>query len=285
MLIQRLTIIGVGLIGGSLARILKQTGSCKEIVGCGRNEANLQKAIELGVIDRYELNPATAVKEADIVVIAVPLGYIAEIFTAIQDSLSPTAIITDVGSAKACVIADARQYLPQHLPRFVPGHPIAGTEKTGVEASFAELFKKHRVILTPLAETEPSACETITSLWLKTGAEVVNMSVAHHDEVLAATSHLPHLLAYNLVDTLAKMEDRVEIFRFAAGGFGDFTRIASSNPRMWHDICLANKDALLEALTQFNLNLSQLTEAIAKNDSQYIEALFTRAKTARDKFI
>ncbi len=284
MLIQRLSIIGVGLIGGSLARALKRVGACGEVVGCGRNTANLQHAVELGVIDRYDTNPASAVKNADMVVVAVPLGTMASMFATIREALFPQAIITDVGSAKATVVADARQHLGEHLPRFVPGHPIAGTEKSGVAASFAELFENRRVILTPLPETDSQAHAKVTTMWKTTGAEVVDMSVEHHDKVLAATSHLPHVLAYSLVDTLANMETRTEIFRFAAGGFRDFTRIASSDPRMWHDICLANRDAILQVLGEFSTDLAQLAEAIQQGDSQRIENIFTRAKTARDQF-
>jgi prephenate dehydrogenase len=284
MLIQRLAIIGVGLIGGSLARDLKQVGACREVVGCGRNKANLQQAIDLGVIDYYDTDPARAVKDADMVVVAVPLGSMANMFIAIHETLSETAIITDVGSAKACVVADARQHLGRHFSRFVPSHPIAGREKSGVGASVVSLFENHRVILTPLPETDLAAYEKVATLWAQTGALVENMSVEHHDEVLAATSHLPHLLAYSLVDTLAKMEDRIEIFRFTAGGFRDFTRIAKSDPRMWHDICFANREAILQALDQFNTDLSQLREAISKGNSQTIENIFIRAKAARDKF-
>lgn len=284
MLIQRLTIIGLGLIGGSLARALKRAGQCGEVIGCGRNTANLQLGVELGVIDRYTQHPAEAVQGADMVVVAVPLGTMATIFSAIRDSLSPHAIITDVGSAKATVVADARQHLGNHFSRFVPGHPIAGTEKTGVAASFAELFENRRVILTPLSETDRQATNTVKTMWTYAGAEVEELSVEHHDEVLAATSHLPHVLAYTLVDTLAKLEDRTEIFRFAAGGFRDFTRIAGSDPTMWHDICLANQEAILKMINQFSQELAQLTEAISRNDSQYIYQVFTRAKEARDRF-
>lgn len=284
MLIQRLAIIGVGLIGGSLARALKRVKAVGEVIGCGRNINNLQQAVELGVIDRYETNPAQAVTEADMIVVAVPLGTIASMFAAIRDNLSAQAIITDVGSAKATVVADARQHLGDYLPRFVPGHPIAGTEKSGVAASFAELFEQHRVILTPLLETDPQAVATVSNMWTQTGAEVIAMSVTHHDEVLAATSHLPHILAYSLVDTLAKMAERTEIFRFAAGGFRDFTRIASSDPQMWHDICLANQQAILQILDSFQTDLAQLVAAIQQQDSQYIATVFSRAKAARDKF-
>ena len=284
MLIKRLSIIGVGLIGGSLARALRRAGVCGEIVGCGRNISNLEKAVELGVIDSYETVPANAVNKADMVIVAVPLGSMAAMFAAIGDALSPDAVISDVGSAKASVVEDARQHLGEHFHRFVPAHPIAGTEKSGVIASFAELFEKRRVIITPLSDTDSAAFAKVSSMWEKTGAVVENMSVEHHDKVLAATSHLPHLLAYSLVDTLAKMETSTEIFRFAAGGFRDFTRIASSNPRMWRDICLANKKAILEMLAHFNDDLADLTDAVSSGDANRIENIFSRAKVARDNF-
>jgi len=284
MLIKRLSIIGMGLIGGSLARALRRAGACGEIVGCGRNRSNLQKAVELGVIDSYETVPANAVNKADMVIIAVPLGSMAAMFAAIRDALSPDAVISDVGSAKASVVEDARQHLGEHFRRFVPAHPIAGTEKSGVAASFAELFEKRRVIITPLSETDSAAYAKVSTMWEQTGADVVSMSVEHHDKVLAATSHLPHLLAYSLVDTLAKMETNTEIFRFAAGGFRDFTRIASSNPRMWRDICLANQKAILEMLAHFNDDLANLTDAVRSGDAERIENIFGRAKAARDNF-
>lgn len=284
MLIQRLCIIGVGLIGGSLARALRQAGQCKEIIGCSRNTAHLQQAVELGVIDRFTTQMSEAVIDADMVVVAVPLGTTASVFAAICETLAPNAIITDVGSVKGSVVTTAQQHLGQHLPRFVPAHPIAGTEKSGVAASFASLFERHQVILTPLPETEEQAVEKVTTMWTYTGAQVIKMSVAHHDEILAATSHLPHLLAYSLVDTLATMEDRIEVFRFAASGFRDFTRIASSDPQMWHDICLTNQTAILEALARFSGDLDKLTKAIRQQDGQTIKEIFTRAKVARDRF-
>jgi prephenate dehydrogenase len=281
MLVKRLTIIGVGLIGGSIARALKRIDACGEIIGCGRNVANLETAIELGVIDKYETQVDRAVANSDLVIVAVPLRSIAGIFQTISKQISPQTIITDVGSAKASVIADAKQYLGPHFPYFVPGHPIAGTEKSGVAASFAELFEDHKVILTPVPETNPQAVETVTLMWQKIGATVVNMSVAQHDEILAATSHLPHLLAYNLVNTLNQMNP--EVFEFAAGGFRDFTRIASSDPTMWHDISLSNQDAILNMLELFRNQLDHLTKAIQQSDSSEIKDIFSRAKIARDQ--
>lgn len=282
MLIRRLCIIGVGLIGGSLARALKQAGAAGEIIGAGRHEESLQKALELEVIDRYETDLAGAVSGADVVVVAVPLGVMPEVFAAIADSLSPDCVLTDVGSAKGTVVEDVRRAFGHIPPTFVPGHPIAGTERSGVEASFPELFQNRRVILTPLPETEAGAHGLVRKIWETTGAEVVDMGVRHHDEVLAATSHLPHVLAYCLVDTLAREDDRAEIFRYAAGGFRDFTRIASSDPRMWRDICISNRTALVEVIGHFSRDLARLTEAIHSGDGQKILEIFQRAKRARD---
>lgn len=281
-LIQRLCVIGVGLIGGSLARALREQAEVAEVIGAGRNKANLHAAVQLGVVDRYYTDPAQAVAGADVVVIAAPLGAIKPILSAIAPHLSATAVVTDVGSAKGCVVADVEQVYGHIPPNFVPGHPIAGTEKSGVEASFATLFKQRRVILTPLAETAATAHSLIQRMWQLTGAEVIDMGVRHHDTVLAATSHLPHMLAYTLVDTLARMDDRAEIFRYAAGGFRDFTRIASSDPQMWHDICVANREQLLEMIAVFGADLERLAAAIRNDDRDVILATFQRAKRARD---
>jgi len=279
---NRLAIIGVGLIGGSLARAVRQAGGCTEVIGCGRNISHLKKAVSLGVIDRFETDVAATVKDADMVVVAVPLGAMATVFKQVSLHLSPDASITDVGSAKSSVVRDARACLGERISSFVPGHPIAGTEKSGVEASFADLYKGHCVILTPLAETSPTALQRVITLWKFTGAEVVEMEPRHHDEVLAATSHLPHVLAYSLVDTLARSDQGEEIFRFAAGGFRDFTRIASSDPVMWRDVCLANRDAILEILAKFSGDLEQLVQAINKGDGDYILKVFSQAKQQRD---
>ena len=284
MLIQRLTIIGVGLIGGSLALALKRKQACGEIIGCGRNIENLEQAIELNIIDRYSTDLAEAVQNADVVMVAVPLGMMAQVFQTIQPHLSDKTIITDGGSAKACVVADARQHLGDKYPNFVAGHPIAGTEKSGASAAFAELYDNRRVILTPTTDTNPQAHDIVKQMWQLAGANVVDMDVQNHDEVLAATSHVPHVLAYSLVDTLAAMNERVAIFENAAGGFRDFTRIASSNPQMWHDICLANRTAVLDVLAHFNQDLNTLTTAIEQQDSETIMKVFTRAKTERDDF-
>ncbi len=280
--LRRLCIIGVGLIGGSLARALRQAKAVDTVVGAGRHPAHLQRAVELDVIDEFTTDLAAAVDGADMVVIAVPLKAIRPVLKAIAGRLAPEAILTDVGSAKQCVVDDVRDIFG-HLPgTFIPGHPIAGTECSGVDASFAELFQRRRVILTPLLESQAWAHARVKAMWTITGAEVIDMGVRHHDAVLAATSHLPHMLAYTLVDSLARLDSRAEIFRYAAGGFRDFTRIASSDPTMWHDVCVANREPLLDTLRQFSHDLDQLTQAIEQGDSDAIMQTFQRAKHARD---
>lgn len=281
-MIERLAIIGVGLIGGSLARALRDTGHVREIVGFGRGLANLQRAIELGVVDRIETSLAAAVRAADMVVIATPVGSMSEVMSAIAPYLAPEAVVTDVGSVKGTVATAARAALGDKLPAFVPGHPIAGTERSGVDASFSSLFVGRRVVLTPLPETRPEALARVHAMWTAAGAEVVSMSVEHHDEVLAATSHLPHLLAYTLVDLLARLEDRREVFAFAAGGFRDFTRIASSDPVMWRDIALGNQTAIVHMLKEFRGELDGLIKAVAAGDGATLQTVFARAKAARD---
>ncbi len=280
---ERLCIVGVGLIGGSLARALRAAGASGEIVGHGRDAGHLQRAVELGVIDRYATDPVAAARGADLVVLATPLGAMRALFAALAGHLDDGCVVTDVGSSKGSVVADARAGLGAELGRFVPGHPIAGTEKSGVEASFAELFRDRRVILTPLAENPPAAVARVRALWEAAGSEVAEMSVAHHDLVLAATSHLPHMLAYTLVDTLARMHDKDEIFGYAAGGFRDFTRIASSDPVMWRDVCVANRDAILGMIERFQADLALLADAIRDGDQALISEVFERAKRARDR--
>ena len=282
--IKRLTIIGVGLIGGSLARALKRAGVVGEVMGAGRDAQHLQQALALGVVDRIEMDLAAAVQGADIVVMAAPVGAAETVFRSIASSLSPDTILTDVGSTKASVVAAAQAAFGRLPENFVPGHPIAGTEKSGVEASFAELFEKRRIILTPTENSAPQAIARVRAMWEQTGAEVVETGVEHHDDVLAATSHLPHLLAFSLVDTLAKLDAIQEVFEYAAGGFRDFTRIASSDPEVWHDICLHNRSALLKMLERFEADLDKLRQAIADNDSDYLLQVFRRAKAARDQF-
>ena len=283
--IGRLAIIGVGLIGGSLARALRSAGQVGEIVGCGRGKANLDLAVGLGVIDRYSHDISEAVRDADVVFLAVPLGAMRGAFEAMRKALPAHALVTDGGSAKGSVVADCRAVAPGLLPRFVPGHPIAGTENNGVAASFAELYKNRRVILTPLEENSAPAVARVRAMWEACGAEVTEMSVKHHDEVLAATSHLPHMLAFGLVDTLARLKENDEIFRYAAGGFRDFTRIASSNPVMWRDICIANREALGPMLAAFAEEMVELATRIESADGDELLAIFERAKAARDRYV
>jgi prephenate dehydrogenase len=283
-MIERLCIVGVGLIGGSLAKDLRRLGLVGEVVGCSRKRENLERARELGIVDTYDVDPAMAVAGADMVVLAVPLGAMADVLGAMAPGLGDGAVLTDVGSAKASVLDAARSAFGAMPGNFVPAHPIAGTEHSGVEAALDGLFEGRRVILTPVAETLPGAVTRVREMWQAVGAEVLEMDPAHHDEVLAATSHLPHMLAYTLVDMLGSMEERVEMFRYAAGGFRDFTRIASSDPQMWHDICIANRNALVNALEHFQGDLGAALDAIRDGDGKTIKELFTRAKALRDRY-
>lgn len=280
-MIENLCVIGVGLIGGSFALALKQAGQVKHVIGCGRNEANLQRAVELGVIDEYHLDPASAVANADLVFIATPLGAMKKVFAAIKPTLPSHAIVTDAGSSKQSVINAANRVWDELPANFVPGHPIAGRENSGVDAAVVDLYHAHRVILTPAATTNAQAVQTLTTLWQAAGANVVQMDAVHHDEVLAATSHLPHVLAYSLVDMLANMEDRREIFAYAAGGFHDFTRIAASDPVMWRDICLHNHEDLVIVLDQYIADLARLRQKIANKDAVGLLNTFKRARKTK----
>lgn len=283
--VEKVLIIGLGLIGGSLARSLKRSGFAADIWGHGYRDVSLIKGLERGVIDSYSLDLEEALAGADIVVIGTPTLTANEMLKQILPRVEPDTVITDVASVKGSLLKTARDVCQGKLPpKLVLGHPIAGSERSGVDASRADLFINHRVILTPEPETDPEALGLIRDMWLSTGAEVVELGVAEHDAILAATSHLPHVLAYALVDALAGDTRSEDIFRFAAGGFRDFTRIASSDPTMWHEISLANSDALLEMIDLFSGKLTELRDAIANKDSDNILASFSRAKSARDKF-
>lgn len=281
-MINRLAIIGVGLIGGSLALALKKTGAVNEVVGYARSEEARQQALELGIIDRAAESVADAVNHADMVMVAVPMGAMATVFEEMAEHLSPEAIITDGGSAKAQVVEAARAALGNKFREFVPGHPIAGTEKSGPTAAFATLYKDHRIVLTPVAETDAAATAKVKAMWQLTGADVFEMEVEHHDTVLAATSHLPHVLAFNLVGMLAERDDCDEVLRYAAGGFRDFSRIASSDAVMWRDICLGNREAILALLEQYHQGMNRIEKAIREGDGEYLIEVFARAKKARD---
>jgi prephenate dehydrogenase len=282
--VKSVCIVGTGLIGGSLALALREAKFCEEIKGSGRSESTLKKAVELGVIDNYEMNMSSAVAHADIVVLSVPLGAMKSVFEQISSGLSETVAITDVGSAKQCVIRDSEATLGGRATRFVAGHPIAGTEKNGVTAAFPDLFKNRRVILTPTDSTNVDAVDLVRDMWEAVGAEVETMSAKHHDLVLAGTSHLPHLLAFGLVDCLNNLEDVDEIFRFAAGGFRDFTRIASSDPVMWRDICLNNRDDVMNMMKRYRDEMEEIYRALENSDGEKLKEIFERAKKARDQF-
>lgn len=279
----RIAIAGVGLIGGSFGLALKAAGHAGEIVGLGRDRARLDLAVERGAVDRGETDAAAAVADADVVLLAVPMGSMRPVLAALAPGLRDDTVVTDAGSVKGSFVADARAVLGS-LERVVPGHPIAGTERRGIEAAFPELFRDHRVVLTPLAETRADAVDAVTRLWAATGARVERLDVEAHDRLLAATSHLPHMLAFGLVDALARGDDPEAVFRYAAGGFRDFTRIASSDPVMWRDICLANRDALLAALAAYRADLDALTAEVEAGDREGLLARFERARAARDRY-
>ncbi len=283
-MVNRVLIIGLGLIGGSLAKALKKKKFAKFVAGYDRNPDDLQQGLDLGIIDEGCSDLAEVVGTADIVVLAVPVKATENVLAAIKPYLNPATVITDVGSTKANVILAAQTVFGSVPEKFIPGHPIAGSEKSGVAAADENLFAKHKIILTPLPESDKSATRLIARMWQSTGAEVLQMGVERHDEVLAATSHLPHILAFSLVDTLAKEQDSREIFRYAAGGFRDFTRIAASDPTMWHDVCVANKQEILNQIDNFTDGLATLRQAIIESDSQSMLGIFTRAKSAREHF-
>ena len=281
-------ILGLGLIGGSLARALRASGFASKIIGYGHREPSLRRGLELGVIDEFTLQLGEVIDRADILVICTPTLVAEQVLEDILprlNGLSDGPVITDAASVKGNLLRAAQRICGGSMPpRFVLGHPIAGSERSGVEASKADLYVNHRVILTPVPENDPQAVSLVRDMWLSTGAEVVDMDVARHDAVLAATSHLPHVLAYALVDALARSEASEEIFRCAAGGFRDFTRIASSDPVMWRDIAIANKGALLDSIDLFSDHLAQLRSAVERGDGDHMYATFSRAKEARDGF-
>lgn len=283
-MIKKLCVIGVGLIGGSLAIALRRVGFCEEVIGAGRNKERLQIAKDLCVIDTYSTNIAEAVADADMVFVSVPMGAMADVFKQIDGHLKPGAVVTDGGSAKVSVMKDAKEYLKYSYSQFVAGHPIAGTEQSGVEAAFGELYLNRRVIITPTYDTNKRAIDKVTAMWQAAGASVEAMSASHHDAILAGTSHLPHLLAFGLVNCLFESNDSENFFKYAAGGFRDFTRIASSDPVMWRDICLSNKKALLDSLSQYQKELDRLKDAITNDDADQLLSYFQSAKTSRDKF-
>lgn len=284
-MIKKLVIVGVGLIGGSFAMALRNANMVEKIVGVGRSWENLSSALGTYVIDAAETSAANAVEGADLVVLAVPVGQMSGIMQEIAPVLPTHTVITDVGSTKQDVIELAARFMPGHLDRFVPGHPIAGAERSGVKAATDNLFQGKNVILTPLQETREDALNLVKDLWQKCGAIVHEMPPKVHDQIFAAVSHLPHVLAYALVADIAARPNASDLFQFAAGGFRDFTRIASSSPEMWRDICLANRDAMVEELDSYLAQVHQMRDAIANGDGGALEKIFDAARNARNAWI
>lgn len=281
---ENVLVVGVGLIGGSFALALKASGLCARVSGLGRGRANLEQARALGVIDAIAAGPEAA-READLVLVATPVGAIEAALAALAPHLAPGALVTDAGSTKRDVVAAARRALGAQAGRFVPAHPVAGAEQSGAAAASAELFRGRRVVLTPLAENPPEALAAIEAAWRACGARVSRMSPEQHDEVLAAVSHLPHVLAYALVHEIAARPEAAELFGYAAGGFRDFTRIASSHPEMWRDICLANRDKLAAELGAYAAALERVRALVAAGEGAALERLFAEARAARERWL
>jgi cyclohexadieny/prephenate dehydrogenase len=283
---SRVALIGIGLIGSSLAHVLRRDKSAGTIVACARTQATLDTARALGICDETTLDPAAAAKGADLVVVAAPHSAYAEIGRSIAPALMKGAILTDVGSVKGAAVRDLGPSVPPGV-HFIPGHPVAGTEHSGPASGFAELFQGRWCILTPLSGTDADALARLTRLWESAGMNVETMSHEHHDMVLAITSHLPHLIAYTIVGTATDVEEtlQAEIIKFSASGFRDFTRIAASDPIMWRDVFLSNREAVLEMLQRFNEDLTALQRAIRWGEGDKLEALFTRTRAIRRSII
>jgi cyclohexadieny/prephenate dehydrogenase len=281
-LFKRLALIGFGLIGGSIARAARVQGLAGEIVVTARSPATRARVKELGIVDRVVDTNEEAVKDADLVILCIPVGVCGEVAASIGPHLQAGAIVSDVGSVKATVLREMAPHLPSNV-HFIPAHPVAGTEHSGPDAGFAELFINRWCILTPPPGADPAAVEKLAAFWRALGANVETMGAEHHDLVLAVTSHLPHLIAYTIVGTADELEDvtRSEVLKFSAGGFRDFTRIAASDPTMWRDVFLANKDAVLEMLGAFQEDLSKLTRAIRRGDGEALFDHFTRTRAIR----
>lgn len=277
---DKIAIIGVGLIGGSVALAARRAGLARQIVGAGRAGDALDDALRLGVIDAAA-SPTEAVKDADFVLLAIPVGKMPEVMAAIAPHLPQHTVVTDAGSTKGDVATAARAHMNQRLPRFVPAHPIAGAEKSGVQAAKVELFDRKNVVLTPLPENDGDAVAKTEAFWRGCGANVATMSIEAHDRIFAAVSHLPHVLAFALVEEIARRPNADQLFGFAAGGFRDFSRIAGSSPEMWRDICLANRDAMLEELDAYILRLADIRRLIETNDGAQLAEVFEHARNAR----
>lgn len=298
--INKLVVIGVGLIGGSFALALRKAELVTHITGVGRSTANMERARDLGAIDEIARDLPSALKDADVVFLAIPVGRTGEIMEQIAPHLEPDTIVTDAGSTKQNVLAAARAHLAEHLPNFVPGHPVAGAELSGAGAANPNLFRDKNLVLTPIEETNVEALKRVTQLWQACGAQVSQMSARRHDEILAAVSHLPHVLAFALMyyigaaehgsddDNAFSTDDMIrssELLRFAGSGFRDFTRIAASSPEMWRDICLGNREVLSRQIDAYQNELAALREMLARGDGDALERVFSDAREARRQWL
>lgn len=283
---DKVALIGIGLIGSSLARVIRREGLARHIAIATRSESTLGRAAALKLGDSYTTDAAEAVRDAGLVVVSVPVGSSGEVAAQIAPALKEGAIVTDVGSTKSSVIAQMKPHMPDHV-HFIPGHPLAGTEKSGPEAGFAELFENRWCIFTPLPGTDPAALEKLAAFWRRCGSNIDTMDHDHHDKVLAMVSHLPHIIAYNIVGTADDLETvtKSEVIKYSASGFRDFTRLAASDPTMWRDVCLHNKDAILEMLSRFSEDLASLQRAIRWGDGDKLFDLFTRTRAIRRSII
>lgn len=283
--IGKLVVIGVGLIGGSFALALKKAKAVKHVVGVGRSRKNLAAALKRHIIDEASTDAAQAVADADLVLLAMPVGQMAEVMARIAPHLPQRAVVTDGGSTKQDVVAYARHFLGAHFPRFVPAHPIAGTENSGAAAAFADLYRGRNVIITPQPETTARALRLVRMAWQRCGARIVRLEAQEHDAIFAAVSHLPHVLVFALVNALARRPDAKKLFGFSAGGLRDTVRIAGSSPEMWRDICVANRDELLAVLDDYEDELESVRSAIESGDGATLERMFEHARAARNKWL
>jgi len=283
--ISGLAIIGVGLIGGSVAMALKRSQLVDKVIGVGRSRENLELALHLGVIDEIVEDPVTATEQADVIILATPVNTIAGLFKTILPALDQSKVVTDVGSVKTGICNSAVELLGSQVSRFVPGHPVAGKEKSGVSAATADLFENHNVVLTPLIDTDADALDLICKMWIATGANVITMEANLHDRILSVTSHLPHVLAYAMVDFFTNSDDLAHCYDMAAGGFHDFTRTVSSDPEMWRDICLMNRSQILQHINRFKQRLDGIGRMIDESDSEALDKLFGAAKAARSTIV
>jgi prephenate dehydrogenase len=281
----RVAVLGVGLIGGSFALALKGAGACASVVGVGRNPDNMRIAKERGIVDSVESDAAVAVRGADLVLIAAPVAQFPELFARIVPGLAPSALVMDAGSTKQDVVAAARAAMGGRIGQFVPAHPIAGAEHSGAAAAKADLYQGKRVVLAPLAENSAALIERAAAAWEACGARISRMTAAEHDAVFATVSHLPHVLAFALVHEVAQRANSGQLFGYAAGGFRDFTRIASSHPEMWRDICVANREALVAELDRYVDSLRALRVPLAAGDGKALQAVFDEARNARNRWL